>query len=78
MALDRRKFLVGGAAVAAFATTAGRAEATTPDLWHEFAANPYDHPQIPNVTFAGYRLGSVRLVGRDGLTSLRYGTKPDG
>jgi Pectate lyase superfamily protein len=78
MALGRRNFLVGGAAVAAYVATAGQAEAAASDLWREFVANPYDHPQIPNVAYAGYRLGE-RPPRRPGRTNvLTYGAKPDG
>jgi hypothetical protein len=78
MALDRRKFLVGSAAAAVAVNAAGQAEAATPDLWTQFTANPYDHPQIPNIAYAGYRMGE-RPPTRPGRANvLRYGAKPDG
>ena len=78
MAFDRRKFLVGGAAAAAFGTAAGRAAAVTPDLWAEFTANPYDHPQIPNVAYAGYRTGERPPRRPVRANVLRFGAKNDG
>jgi hypothetical protein len=78
MAFERRKFLVGGAATAAYLAAAPSAQAVEPDIWREFTANPYNHPQIPNVSFAGYRLGE-RPPKRPARTSvLTYGGKPDG
>ncbi|RSM90553.1 hypothetical protein DMH04_03550 [Kibdelosporangium aridum] len=78
MALDRRKFLVGGAATAACLATAGQAHADPPELWLQFVANPYNHPQIPNIAYAGYRFGE-RPPNRPSRTNvLRYGAKPDG
>nr|WP_042188559.1 glycosyl hydrolase family 28-related protein [Kibdelosporangium sp. MJ126-NF4]CEL18321.1 FIG01130103: hypothetical protein [Kibdelosporangium sp. MJ126-NF4]CTQ97805.1 FIG01130103: hypothetical protein [Kibdelosporangium sp. MJ126-NF4] len=78
MALQRRKFLVGGTAAALYAATAGQARAATPQVWDEFVANPFDHPQIPNVAYAGYRMGE-RPPARPARTNvLRYGAKPDG
>jgi hypothetical protein len=78
MAFDRRKFLVGGAAAAAYVAAASPAGAVEPGLWAEFTANPYNHPQIPNISFAGYRLGE-RPPHRPARTNvLRYGAKPDG
>jgi Pectate lyase superfamily protein len=83
MAFERRKFLVGTAAAAAWpvvgrSPSAGWEQAREPALWREFAANPYNHPQIPNVSFAGYRLGErpPRRPGR--ISVLRYGAMPDG
>ncbi len=78
MALDRRKFLVGGAAAATCLVTAGHAHADPPELWQQFVANPYNHPQIPNIAYAGYRFGE-RPPNRPSRTNvLRYGAKPDG
>jgi hypothetical protein len=78
MAFDRRKFLAGGTAAAAYVATAQSAEAVEPDLWREFVANPYNHPQIPNVSFAGYRLGEHPATRPAHTNVLRYGAKPDG
>jgi hypothetical protein len=78
MVFDRRKFLVGGTAAAASLVGAPAARAAEPQLWQEFQANPYNHPQIPNVSFAGHRLGE-RPPNRPGRTNvLRYGARPDG
>jgi hypothetical protein len=78
MAFERRKFLVGGTAAAAWLAMAQTAQAVEPELWREFVANPYDHPQIPNVSFAGYRLGERPPTRPAHTNVLRYGAKPDG
>jgi hypothetical protein len=78
MAFGRRKFLVGGTAAAAWLATAQAAEAVEPQVWREFAANPYDHPQIPNVSFAGYRLGERPPTRPAHTNVLSYGARPDG
>lgn len=94
MTIERRQFLIGsGAALLGSAVFAGTAHAgpthaeplhagmpniDTSGLWREFAANPYAHPRIPNVAFAGYRTG--RRPPRPAVRAnvLRYGAKPDG
>ncbi len=79
MAFDRRKFLVGSTAAAALAAGEGSAQAAVPGLWQEFVQNPYDHPQIPNVSFAGYRLGERLPTQRPAhVNVVRYGAKADG
>src|SRR5258705_7762079 len=38
------------------------AQATTfTALWNEYVANPYNHPNIPNNSYAGYRTGVVPI-----------------
>jgi hypothetical protein len=56
----------------------GTASAAPLALWNEFAAAPYTHPQIPDVSFAGYRHGAAlpRAAGTHDV--LAYGAKPDG
>ena len=78
MAFGRRNFLVGGAAVAAYGSTAPTAAAAEPAIWREFTAAPYNHPQIPNVSYAGFRLGEKPPSRPAHTNVLRYGAKPDG
>ena len=33
----------------------------TPNLWHEYTANPNAHPNIPNCSYAGYRYGDTPI-----------------
>ena len=63
MNIDRRRFLlatgvalVGTSAVTGVGTGTASA-ASSASLWQEFVANPHDHPQIPNIAYAGYRTG---------------------
>ncbi|TWP53085.1 hypothetical protein FKR81_08370 [Lentzea tibetensis] len=81
MSIERRQFLLAtGAAflgTSVFATPA-QAESATATLWQEFVKNPYNHPQIPNVAYAGYRTGE-RLPRRPVLANvLAFGAKRDG
>jgi hypothetical protein len=39
--------------------TAGLHAQKGQDLWAEFVVNPYDHPQIPNNSYAGYMRGEL-------------------
>jgi hypothetical protein len=64
--VDRRDFLrVAGGAVAGacvLGTTGGVADAAELlPLWREYLASPDTHPQIPNVSYAGYHRGEDRL-----------------
>ncbi len=91
--MQRRQFLTGGAQLAtvaaAYALTGGTAStasasettaspAADSELWREYVRNPYGHPQIPNVAYAGYRTGEKppRLPVRANV--LKYGAKRDG
>ncbi len=78
--------MLGGAvAVAAAAVTgvgtgaAGASAGQVPDIWREFAKNPFAHPQIPYVGRAGYRTGR-RTLDRPGrvLRAESYGAVADG
>ena len=78
--MQRRQFLVGSAALAATGLPSGTAVAAplSSSLWQEFLADPYRHPQIPNVAYAGYRTGETppRLPVRANV--LHYGARRDG
>ena len=80
MAIDRRTVLVGGAAAAvspwlgAKPASAQQQEAL---LWQEFVRAPYTHPQIPNVSFAGYRYGEQPHPLPVRANVLHYGATPD-
>jgi hypothetical protein len=87
MTIERRHFLIGtgiGLAIGAqlgptaFASAAPEPPAQKAALWQEFAANPYDHPQIPNVAYAGYRTGETPPRRPVRVNVLRYGAKNDG
>ncbi|MFI6880545.1 glycosyl hydrolase family 28-related protein [Streptomyces sp. NPDC050400] len=83
--LSRRGVLGGAVAVAAAAVTgigagaAGASAGQVPDIWREFAENPFAHPQIPYVGRAGYRAGR-RTLDRPGrvLRAESYGAVADG
>ncbi|MCQ4210327.1 glycosyl hydrolase family 28-related protein [Streptomyces longispororuber] len=83
--LSRRGVLGGAVAVAAAAVTgtgagaAGASAGQVPDIWREFAGNPFAHPQIPYVGRAGYRAGR-RTLDRPGrvLRAESYGAVADG
>ncbi len=80
MNIDRRQFLfAAGVAVVGTSTTTGTAAAEpSASLWQEFVANPYDHPQIPNVAYAGHRTGE-RPPRRPVLADvLFFGARRDG
>ena len=47
-------------------------------LWQEFARNPFTHPQIPNVAFAGYRRGEPPPAVKATLDARDFGAVPDG
>jgi hypothetical protein len=86
MTIERRQFLIGSGLTAAstllggtaFASAAHAAPATQPALWQEFVANPYNHPQIPNVSFAGYATGEEPPRGVIRANVLFYGARRDG
>jgi hypothetical protein len=59
--VDRRGFLkVTGGALAGTLATNGTA-AADPALWLDYLARPNTHPQIPNVSYAGYHRGERPL-----------------
>ncbi|WP_218134566.1 glycoside hydrolase family 55 protein [Amycolatopsis xylanica] len=85
MEIQRRKFLMGGASMAALAAThsvtgtaSAAVQAESSDLWREFVRDPYRHPQIPNVAYAGYRTGQRLPHLPVHANVLAYGAKPDG
>jgi Pectate lyase superfamily protein len=47
-------------------------------LWSEFVRSPYTHPQIPNVSYAGYRLGAPLPWSPVRVNALRFGAVRDG
>ena len=59
MNIDRRRFLLatGVALVGTSALTGTASAESSASLWQEFVANPHNHPQIPNIAYAGYRTG---------------------
>ncbi|MFB9905010.1 glycosyl hydrolase family 28-related protein [Allokutzneria oryzae] len=80
--LSRRTFLSGGLAAAVgyhlLPAPASAAPAPESPLWREFVRTPYTHPQIPNVSFAGYRYGAEPPRGPVRANVLSYGAKRDG
>ncbi|HWO66556.1 MAG TPA: glycosyl hydrolase family 28-related protein [Umezawaea sp.] len=85
--IERRRFLIGtgiGLALGAPFGPAAHAGATEQPpaekaaLWREFEADPYDHPQIPNVAYAGYRTGERPPRRPVRANVLRFGAKNDG
>lgn len=94
MTIPRRALLLGGVAAAGgiAATTAASpasAAATSPavirvpappvnPLWREFARSPFTHPQVPNVSFAGYRYGTAPPCRRVLINAARLGADPHG
>ena len=87
MTIERRRFLIGTGIGLALGAQLGPSAHASADrqpsgvkaaLWREFTANPYDHPQIPNVAFAGYRTGErpPRLPVRANV--LHFGARKDG
>lgn len=70
MGVDRRGFLrvTGGTVAGACVLGAGAGVASAQDesrerarLWREWLAAPDTHPQVPNVSYAGYHRGEDRL-----------------
>ena len=58
---------------------ASAAETTSAALWQEFQKTPYTHPNIPNVSFAGYRFGELPLPAPKVVANVRdAGAKADG
>ena len=55
-----------------------KTNATTDKLWQEFVRTPFTHPQIPNVSFAGYRTGAVIPTPPVVANVLDFGAKADG
>ncbi len=55
---------------------------TSAELWSSYAANPDDHPNIPNCSYAGYRYGEVPLPVIDtaifDVTAPAYGAVANG
>ncbi|MFF5976706.1 glycosyl hydrolase family 28-related protein [Streptomyces sp. NPDC012769] len=81
MALSRRQFVGGAAAVTAATTTGFRPAPRTPyaSLWEEYVNAPYTHPQIPYVGFAGAHGGAARLPRPPVVANaLAHGATPDG
>ncbi|MCX5227677.1 glycosyl hydrolase family 28-related protein [Streptomyces sp. NBC_00233] len=84
MALSRRQFVGGAAAVAgattaALGTTGFAPPVRTAGLWREFEAAPYTHPQIPYVGRAGAHGGARRAPRpRVVVNVLAHGATPDG
>jgi len=82
MSMHRRQFLVTGLAATAYgalgAPVPSAAAPTTP-LWDEFVRSPDNHPQIPNVAYAGYRTGDRPLPRPWVVANVRdFGARPDG
>ncbi|WP_435242057.1 glycosyl hydrolase family 28-related protein [Streptomyces cucumeris] len=85
MPIHRRTLLIGsaqlGAAAGAAAMLGGLptpASAAPKDLWQEFTDNPFDHPQVPNVAYAGYRTGESLPRREVRANVLKYGARNDG
>jgi len=55
---------------------------TSAELWEAYAANPDDHPNIPNCSYAGYHYGESPLPVVEkpvfNVTSSPYGAVPNG
>src|SRR5205814_616155 len=66
------------AAAAGVAAASGARAATTDKLWQEFVRTPFTHPQIPNVSFAGYRTGAAIPTPPVVANVLDFGAKADG
>jgi len=47
-------------------------------LWQEYVRTPYTHPQIPHVSFAGYRHGATAPTPPVVANVLDFGAKADG
>ncbi|MEV6106851.1 glycosyl hydrolase family 28-related protein [Streptomyces sp. NPDC051940] len=83
--ISRRRLLGNAAGLAAGSAVLGGASparadaAQTPDLWREFAATPYTHPQIPYVARAGCDYGATPFPSPPVRANVqRYGAVPDG
>lgn len=90
--MNRRGFLKMGGGVLAGAYLVGAfgdgalAQRGTPDssadaarLWREYLASPDTHPQIPNVSYAGYARGERKIPKVTAETNVRdFGAKGDG
>jgi hypothetical protein len=81
----RLAFVTLAIAVDLLASTAPAAEeaklreSTGAALWAEFSKAPYTHPNIPNVSFAGYRFGEQSLPEPKIAANVRdLGAKGDG
>jgi Pectate lyase superfamily protein len=89
MSIGRRALLAGGlqlGAVGAASALVGRAAAAPPEryeaidspLWAEYVRSPYTHSQIPNISYAGYRLGSALPKPPVRVNAVDLGAVPDG
>jgi hypothetical protein len=85
--LNRRHFLAfgglaAGAALApgAFTSAAAlRGQLSSASLWAEYLASPDTHPQIPNVSYAGYGRGDSRIPRPPVVANVRkFGARGDG
>lgn len=55
------------------------AQSSSEKLWEEFQRSPYTHPQIPNVSYAGYRFSEKPLPSPAVVANVKdYGAKGDG
>ena len=67
--------------VAAFLAQASSGQAQLSPAWESYAANPDAHPNIPNVSYAGYESGATPLPtttdGRMIVHVSGYGAIPD-
>ncbi|MCP9208440.1 glycoside hydrolase family 55 protein [Streptomyces cucumeris] len=61
-----------------FEGTSLGATANPKDIWQEFTGNPYKHPQIPNVAFAGYDRGADLPRPAVVVDATAYGARNDG
>lgn len=79
MSMHRRQFLAAAAAATAYGALGGAKPVSAAQLWDEYVRNPDNHPQIPNVAYAGYRTGDVPLPRRRVVVNVRdFGARPDG
>lgn len=79
MSTDRRLFSLLGAA--ALAATAPAAAAQLADAWEAYAANPDAHPNIPNVSHAGYKGADAPIPDGSGtvlVSVTNFGAVGDG
>ncbi|MEM1184226.1 MAG: glycosyl hydrolase family 28-related protein [Planctomycetota bacterium] len=75
-----RRFLMGSVTLGA-ALGGGSASAQLSESWLSYAANPDAHPNIPNVSYAGYAGGGVPLpdgVGNTVVSVADFGAVGDG
>ncbi len=76
-----RRFRLQIGIVAAFLAQASSGQAPLSPTWESYAANPDAHPNIPNVSYAGYESGTTPLPtttdGRMIVHVSGYGAIPD-